>query len=276
MPPTVAHPARASRPPQPHPAEPAASDAAPARTPGARRLERLPRFALVMAALLAVAAFPQSALFALEQVDVDGETQLAADAVLAIAGIRRGDRLFAIDVAGSVRRLRADARIKSADLWLRPPRSLAVHIVERSPIVALVSGDRLAWLGDDLVVVRMSGDPGALPVVVDRVGKAPWTRVGAPVASVGARVAVDVLPQIPASLRPGVQRMEVTVGRDITLVLQSGLVIRVGAPALAAERLAQVPDIIAALQARGVTPIALDLRYAGSVAVKLAPAGDVR
>jgi cell division septal protein FtsQ len=70
--------------------------------------------------------------------------------------------------------------------------------------------------------------------------------------------------------------MEVTVGPDITLVLQSGLVIRAGAPAFAAERLAQVPDIIAALQARGVTPIALDLRYAGSVAVKLAPAGDVR
>jgi cell division protein FtsQ len=276
MPPIVTHKSRTSRPSQPAPAESeqAGDPSAPTRRP--RRVERLPRFALVMAALLAIAAFPQSALFALDRVEITGDTQLTEDAVLAIAGIRRGDRLFAIDAAGSVRRLRASPRIKSADLWLRPPHAILVRVVERRPIIALVSGDRFAWLGDDLVVVQLAGDPAGLPVVVDRIGSMPWSRVGAPVASVGAKIALGVMPAMPASLRQDLQRIEVTVGPDITLELQSGLEIRVGGPALASERLAQVPDIIAALRARGVTPISLDLRYAGSVAVRLAPAGDVR
>jgi cell division protein FtsQ len=229
-----------------------------------------------MAVLLAVAAFPQSALFALDRVEVGGDTQLTGDAVLTIAGIRRGDRLFAIDAVGSVRRLRANPRIKTADLWLRPPRAIIVRIVERRPIVALVSGERFAWLGDDLVVVDVAGDPAALPVVVDRVGKTPWSRVGAPVASVAAKVALAVLPAIPPALRADLQRIEVTVGPDISLQLRSGLQIRVGGPDQASERLAQVPDLIMALRARGVTPVSIDLRYAGSVAVRLAPAGEAR
>jgi cell division septal protein FtsQ len=229
-----------------------------------------------MAALLAVAAFPQSALFALDRVEISGDTRLTEDAILAIAGVRRGDRLFAIDAADAERRLRADPRIKSADFWLRPPRAIAARVADRRPVVALVTGDRFAWLGHDLVVVHLLGDAGALPEVVDLVGKTPWTRVGARVASVGATVAVGVMPMIPASLQEQLQRIEVAAGPDITLVLRSGLEIRVGGPAAASERLAQVPDILAALRARGVRAASLDLRYAGSVAVRLAPEGDVR
>jgi cell division protein FtsQ len=224
-----------------------------------------------MAALLAVAAFPQSALFALDRVEISGGSHLNEDAILALAGIRRGDRLFAIDPSAAARRLRADPRIKAADVWVRPPRAITVRVVDRRPLVALVVGDRRAWLGDDLVAVHVLGQAGSLPEVVDRVGRSPWVRAGAPVASPGAAVAIAVLPAVPPALRAQLTRIEIAAGPDVTLGLQSGLQIRVGAPATAPDRLAQVPGILAALRARGIHPASLDLRYAGSVAVRVMP-----
>jgi cell division septal protein FtsQ len=81
---------------------------------------------------------------------------------------------------------------------------------------------------------------------------------------------------VPAALRATLRRIEVAAGPDVTLLLASGLEIRVGGPATAAERLATVPDLIAALRVRGAVPASIDLRYAGSVAVRLAPGGEVR
>lgn len=246
------------------------------RPPSFRPVRALPRFAIVMAALVAVATFPQSALFTLEHVDLRGAQTLSPEAVLLVAGIRRGDRLFAVDVAAALRRLRADPRVQTADLWLRPPRTVVIHLVERRALVALVAGERYALLGEDLVVVAMAETPGALPEVVDVLSPSPWARPGAPVASDGARAAVAVLPAIPEALRSQVRRLVVSAGHDLTVVLRSGLEIRVGTPAGADERLAQVPGILAALRARGIAASALDLRYTGSIAVRLATGGEAR
>ena len=238
--------------------------------------ETLPRFAIVMAVLLALAAFPQSALFTIERIEVSGAETLAPGTVIAIAGVHRGERLFAVDSAGVLQRLRADPRIRSADMHLRPPRTVAIAITERRPIVALAVGDRFALLADDLVTVALSPDAAGLPEVIERIGAIAWARPGAPLASEGARLAIAALSAIPSPLRTGLKRIVVAPGGDLTLVVRAGLEIRAGGLAGLGDRLAQVPQILDALQARGVVASSLDLRYAGSVVVRPQSGGEAR
>jgi cell division protein FtsQ len=229
-----------------------------------------------MAVLIAIAAFPQSALFTVDQIEVGGTSRLPPATVMAIAGLTRGERLFAVDAGAAARRLRADARIKAAHVEIRPPRTVLVRIVEREPVVALTLGAGFALLGDDLVVAAVSRDASGLPEVIDRTHAVSWARPGAPVASAAARTAVAALPAVPPAMRADLRRIVVAAGGDLTLVLRSGVEVRAGGLAGLADRLAQVPHVLEALRARHVAASAIDLRYAGSIAVTLDTGGEGR
>ncbi|MDR7422496.1 MAG: FtsQ-type POTRA domain-containing protein [Armatimonadota bacterium] len=229
----------------------------------------LHRFAVVMAALLALAALPQSALFVVDRVEVTGISSVPADQVLALAALRRGERLFAVDAEAVARRLRADPRIRAAEVRVRPPRTVGIAIVERRPVIALAASGAYALVAEDLIVVEVRPDPGALPAVVDRTGRGRPVVPGAPASSAAVRAALDALPLIPPELRGALGRIVVAPGGDLTLVLRSGLRIRAGGQAGLTERLARVPQVLAVLRARGVVAAAVDLRYAGSIAVQL-------
>ncbi|MCI0347763.1 MAG: FtsQ-type POTRA domain-containing protein [Chloroflexi bacterium] len=233
-----------------------------------RALRAVPRFAIVMTSLLAAAAFPQSALFVVDRIEVVGAATLSPAAVVALAGIQRGQRLFAVHVADHVRRLRTHPRIKVADIRVRPPDAVVIVIVERRPVMALRIGDRFVLLDEELFVVAVTRDPAGVPEVEDRTGRALSVgRVGARGSSEGARIALAALAAAPRGLRSDVAKISVTAGPDLSVILWTGLEIRAGGLWGLADRLAQVPGILQALAARGVAPATIDLRYAGSVVV---------
>ena len=231
---------------------------------------------MVMAVLLALAAFPQSSLFTLETIAVAGATTLSADAVVAASGLRRGQRLFTVDATAVASRLRAHPRIKSAVARVRPPRSVIITIAERRPVIALVVGDQFALLDQDLIVVTVAGRAEGVPEVEDRIGEIPWPRPGTPVLSDGVRAALVGLRALPPELQGLVKRVVVAVGPDLTFVTNAGLEIRAGGLAGLAERLQQVPRVLEALRARRMAVSIIDLRYAGSIVVKPLAGGDVR
>jgi cell division septal protein FtsQ len=238
--------------------------------------ETLPRFATVMAVLIAIAAFPQSALFTVDRIEVSGEFTLPPATVITIAGVHYGERLFAVDVMAALSQLRADPRIKTAEVQIRPPRAVLLRITERQPVVALMIGKQFALLDDDLMVVSVGPYTAGLPEVVDRIRGTPWARAGAPIVSEAARVALLALPAIPRQLGADVRRLVVAPGPDLTLVLRSGLEVRAGGLRGLGERLAQVPPVLAALRARGIAISAVDLRYSGSIAVTPVTGGEGR
>ncbi len=230
-----------------------------------------------MAVLIAAAAFPQSALFTLERIEVLGASTLSPEAVVGLSGLRRGERLFAVNAAAASRRLRAHPRIKAAEVHVRPPHAVAISVTERQPVVALATGDGFALLDRDLIIVALTGDAAGLPQVTDRLGLPAYrVRAGAPLPSEGARIAVAALAAVPPGLRDEVMKISVAAGPDLILVTRAGLEIRAGGLAGLAERLAQVPGVLEALRARKVAVAAIDLRYAGSIVVKPSLGGDGR
>ncbi len=236
--------------------------------PPLRALRAVPRFAILMASLLSAAAFPQSALFRVERIDVVGSATLPPEAVVALAGIERGQRLFAVPAANAIRRLRTHPRIKTADVRVRPPETVAIIITERRPVIALVLGDEFALLDDELVAVAVTRGAAGLPEVEDRTGRVITVgRAGTRVSSEGARIALAALAAASPPLRRDVAKIRVAAGPDVTMVTWRGLEIRAGGLWGLADRLAQVQGLLAALAARGVSPAIIDLRYAGSVVV---------
>jgi cell division protein FtsQ len=229
-----------------------------------------------MAVLTAAAAFPQSALFAVDQIVVTGARRLSPGTVAAIAGIRRGERLFAIDASAAERRLLADPRIKAARVEIRPPRAVVLRITERIPVVALAVREGFALLGDDLVVVAVEADAAGLPEVREARGLLRWARPGVPVVSEAASTAVAALAAAPPAVRADVVRISVTAGGDIAFLLRGGITVRAGPLSGLADRLAHVPAVLEALRSRDVAASAIDLRHAGSIAVTLARGGEGR
>jgi cell division protein FtsQ len=232
---------------------------------------------MVMAVLIAIAAFPQSALFTVERIEVTGASTVTPQTIIAVAGLREGQRLFAVDAEEVLRRLRADPRIKAARVRVRPPHAVRLDVVERRPLLALALDEGgFVLVGDDLVAIALVPTAAGVPEVVDRIRTVPWARPGAPVASEAARIALAVLPLLGERFAGDLQRLVVSPGPDLTLGLRSGLQIRAGGLVGLSERLAQVPRILEALRARGLQAAALDLRYAGSVAVTLLTGGEAR
>lgn len=220
-----------------------------------------------MAALIAVAALPQSALFTVQRIEVTGAATLSAAEVIALSGLRSAERLFAVDAEAAHRRLSADPRIRAAAVRVRPPRTVTIAVTERRPVAALVVDGGFARMADDLVIVAVTPDAGGLPEVVDRAGEIRRIRPGHVVTAEGVRAALAALAVIPPPLAQELARIVVAAGPDLTFVTRAGLEIKAGGLAGLSDRLRQVSPVLDALRARGVRPAALDLRYGGSVVV---------
>jgi cell division protein FtsQ len=236
----------------------------------------LARFAIVMAALCAAAALPQSSLFSIERIDVAGTSALDAATVRALSGLAPGQRLFAVDAAAVAARLAAHPRIKTAVLRVRPPHAIAITVVERRPVMALAVDEGFALVDEELVVVDARPDPGDLVRVIVRTGMPGWPRPGTRIAADLGRAVLDAQAAPPAAMAADVAEIVVSPGPDLTYVMRSGLRVRAGGPAGLAARLAQVPGLLDALRARHLGVASIDLRYAGSIVVKPVAGGEVR
>ncbi|GEM_PF-1077788 len=256
-------------PPAPGSAPPAHPDrgAKTAPEPLGARLRRLTRFLAATCLLCAVAAFPGSALFALDSVTVRGTANLTADDVLRRIGIGPGDSAFQVDAAAIRHRLRQDPRIADASVALAFPHRLTVTIRERAPVAALAFGDGYVLLGADGVAVARAPAPGpALPLLVDHL-QLPWVQPGTPVPSARVRFGVRVAAALPADLRSTVIGVRVDTPGDVELETLDGVWLKLGDAQGLDERLELAPRVLAAIRARGIHARYLDLRIPGSVVV---------
>ncbi len=105
--------------------------------------------------------------FAIVDAEVDGLRRLSADKVLGLAGIARGDNVFALDVAEAERRLVESPWVAEARITRRLPGQVRVEISEREAGALLAVGEELFLVtraGQPFKKLE-TGDPYDLPVV---------------------------------------------------------------------------------------------------------------
>jgi cell division protein FtsQ len=155
-----------------------------------------------------------SPLLAVRTVAVSGTTRLSPDQVRAAADVVRGTPLARVDAAAVVRRvksLRAVATVRVTRAW---PSTLKLQVVERTPVVGVVTGD-------GVTLVDASGVPfaatGALPAGVVRL------QVAHPgPTDPTTRAALEVLAVLPQPMRGRVRIVRAASPSSVTLVLRDG------------------------------------------------------
>jgi len=229
---------------------------------------RVLRFLAAVSALCGVAAFPASAFFDLQSVDVRGNATVPTSEVLRRVGIGSGDSVFHVNAFQISGRLRSDPRIQDAWISLAFPRTLTISVRERTPVAALLFGEGYVLLGaDGVAITRMPGPGPYLPLRVDRLNL-PWVQAGTVVPSADVRLAAGVAGSLPAPLRSKVAALRVDPEGEVVLQTHDGIIVRVGGSDGIADRLAQVSNVLTAVRARGLRVEYVDLRFPGSVIVK--------
>jgi cell division protein FtsQ len=247
---------------------PAPAERAGPKAPVAYSALRMVRFLAAVSTLCAVAAFPGSALFDLESVSVRGNAAVSAAEVRRLIGIAPGDSAFRVNASQIRERLRSDPRVEDTSVSLEFPHRLTLSVRERAPVAALRVRHGYVLLAADGVAISRATGPGPyLPLQVTRL-RAPWVPLGTVVPWADVRLGATVAGALPDPLRQEVAGLQVDGSGEVVLLTIEGVVVRVGGADGILARLAAVPDVLAAVRARGMRVEYVDLRFPGSVVVK--------
>lgn len=181
-------------------------------TEGSRRQRRirLTVTASVLGFVLAVVGIVVSPLMTLTDIVVTGRDQVPEEVVIGAVEDQIGTPLALLDYDSITERLGTVVRIQSFSTELRPPHTLVIRIVERTPIGAIQSA--AGWDIVDaagVIVQSTQSTPTSVPrLAVDA--------VDAP----GFQAAVKALLALPASLRSDVASISASTRDSVTFVLR--------------------------------------------------------
>lgn len=173
-----------------------------------------------------------SSAFALRYVTVEGTSRLTATQVLSAAAVHEGTSLFRVDPGAVARRVEGLTPVATASVARKWPHGLVIHVTERRPAGVVVTDAGAELI--DATGVAFASVPTAPRGLVS-------VEVSAPVPGPGdaaARVAMHVLGQLPASVRPLATAVVARSVNAVSVRLSDGRMIVWGSDADAATKAA--------------------------------------
>jgi cell division protein FtsQ len=196
--------------------------------------------------------------FKIENVEVVGREQTDPKALLAAAGLRRGDPILAFSPESARQRIEALSWVSTAAVERRLPDTVAITIVERKPIALWQHNDKFALIdarGDDLGPVA-DASSSTLPLIVG--GDAP-THASGLLSMLATHP--DLAKRVQASSWIGSRRWDLKLDNGIEVKLPEDGV---------ADALQQLADAEASSRIFERDVAVIDLRLAGKMIVRLA------
>jgi cell division protein FtsQ len=196
--------------------------------------------------------------FRIENVEVVGREQTDPKALLAAAGLKRGDPILAFSPEAARRRIEALSWVASAAVERRLPDTVAITILERKPIALWQHNDKFALIdakGDNLGPVA-NESASTLPLIVG--GDAP-SHASALLSMLATHP--DLAKRVQASNWIGSRRWDLKMDNGVEVKLPEDGV---------AEALQQLADAEASSRILERDVAIIDLRLAGKMIVRLA------
>jgi cell division protein FtsQ len=184
-----------------------------------------------------------SPLLTVSRVQVVGGKHVSAAAISAVAGLGESSNLLLLSTTEVKEAVEQLAWVKRAAVDRKLPGTLRVDVVERTPALALQASEA-RWTIDRRGHVLAPGAPRRLPTVAAVSGEE--IAVGERVASAEVRGALAVYRSIPTRLRHNLEAIFAPSAERISLSLESGLLVRLGA----AEKLEAKSSVLTALLER--------------------------
>lgn len=192
-------------------------------------------FGVCIVAILAAAAWALlgSSLLVVRHEEVSGNKTVPTAMVLAAADIRRGMPLEDVNAAAVAHRIERIPQVLRATVRRSWPDSVVISITERTPELAVARNGEFALIdGYGVTVQLVRTRPAGLPLL-----NSPPARLrGNP----GIRAAVEVLRQLPATLRHEVESVSAATANSLTFRLLGGSTVVWGGPVQTPVKVAEL------------------------------------
>lgn len=245
-----------------------------------RRLVRILQMLGVIAVATGIAHLPWDAwrgrYLVVDDVRVDGAEYLDPARIAALAGVKRGADLVALDLALGRQRLMAHARIEQADLRRHGLRGVAIRVSERRPVMLVRHG--APWEMDSAGVLLAPLTAGAVADVpllsgVDLEKYPEGTLVRTEAVRRGLEW-VRALSSRELQLGGRVSEIDVSEDRSTALLLMSGTRVLCSAWPPGVRTLSGLRTVLADLEKRGTLAREVDVRFDDQVIVRPAEPAD--
>ncbi|SMH39965.1 cell division protein FtsQ [Rathayibacter oskolensis] len=173
---------------------------------------------VVLALVVAIAAY--SPLMAVRTIEIVGTQRVSAEDVQASLSDQLGVPLTLVDRSAVGAVVGEYPLIQSYSVQTRPPSTLVVTVVERTPLAVIANGSRFDLVDAAGVVIETADAPQAgYPVVTTPTGGA---------TGAAFRVIGEVLRSLPDDLAGQVVAASATTGDDVSVTLSDGAVVMWG------------------------------------------------
>ena len=194
---------------------------------------------LLVVVVLMVTVLRFAPFFRVQHVDVQGNSQVSVDEVVAAANVSEDGSLMTMpldEIAARVETLDAVAGARVTRDW---PNRVEIVVRERRPVGFIARGSDVVLIGSDGSLYRQQGEqPEDIPQLPDAsaaVGDSYPESVDD-----AARAAYEVAAALPAALRRTVASIDATSPQTTRLVFPDGVVVEWGMPAEAEQKAAVV------------------------------------
>ena len=225
------------------------------------RQRRRRRATIAVATLMLVGAggwtLARSSLFALERIEVAGNTTLARAEVLRASGLERGANLLSLDLEVVEMRVARLALVRTVEVTKPAPSRVRIVVTERTPAFTLETIHGLYHLDAEAVVLSATHAPnGRLPIV--RALSHPPSEVGDRIRSADVSSALALWAALPKHLRAGAPTIEVTAA-GLTMT-RPDLTIRFGPFERIGQKVEAVRLVIERVRAAKARLTSIDVR----------------
>ena len=209
--------------------------------------------------------------FAIERVEVAGQSRLSADEVVKASGLAPGQNLWSLDARRAVAGVEALPFVRRAELVRAFPNHVTLFVEERQPFT-LVSAGGLFWVDEQGVPLGPESRPVSLdaPVIsgvtaaeMAAAGRMPSERVATGVAL------LRTLMRTQSALLNEISEVDVSRPEGPVLFMLDGVEVRIGSEDWDG-RLGRLGGVLAQLRASGQTVTSIDLRFRDQVVLKTA------
>jgi len=213
----------------------------------------------------------ETSRFAIERVEVAGQSRLSADEVVKASGLVPGQSLWSLDTRRAVAGVETLPLVRRAEVVRAFPNRVTLLVEERRPFT-LVSAGGLHWvdeqgvpLGPETRAVSLDAPviSGADAADVAAAGRMPSERVASGVAL------LRTLMRAQSSLLSEISEVDVSRSEGPVLYMLDGVEVHIGSEDWEG-RLGRLGGVLAQLRASGQTVTSIDLRFRDQVVLQTA------
>jgi len=216
------------------------------------------------------ASMLKTSRFAIQRVEVAGQSRLSADEVVKASGLAPGQSLWTLDARRAVAGVEALPLVRRAEVVRAFPNRVTLFVEERQPFT-LVNAGALYWVDEQ--GVPLGPETRAVSVdapVISGVSAADVAAGRMPSERVATGVALlRTLMRAQSSLLGEISEVDVSRPEGPVLFMLDGVEVRIGSEDWDG-RLGRLGGVLAQLRASGQTVTSIDLRFRDQVVLKTA------